>query len=247
MAKKGASQSPRLRSPSFRAAMARNRQRQKIQEGIRDQFAALGRFVQSFEDIVSALRWHCHRIMLGDHLGIPNPNPDPKAMVPWWNINSLVFHHESVTAKVLLDMWRALLAEQCNALSYRDILSDDGVEAVRGVSGEIAADFADICQNRNLLIHATWQIGHWFSNQSPSDIRVFKYKVTQDGLLERKDLPKNTGELIELGTRCQKLHMKLGRFLQHYHYQPNSIDKVFKFSKKADKWQKWNFVPPATP
>jgi hypothetical protein len=92
------------------AADARKLQR-KGDDAARDQFAALGRFIQSFEDIVSTLRWHCHRIMLGDHLGIANP--DSRAMLPWWNITSMIFHCETFTAKSVLDIWRSLLADKC--------------------------------------------------------------------------------------------------------------------------------------
>ena len=183
--------------------------------------------------------------MLGDHLGIANP--DAKAMLPWWNITSMIFHHEVISAKPLLDIWRSLLAEQCTALKYLGILSEKGDEVVKGVSKEIASEFEDICRQRNRLIHATWRIGRWAPFEKISDLRVEKYKAGVDGFAEHTDLPKSFGELMECGTRCQRLHSKLGRFLQFYHYKPKDIERVFECSKTAEKWQRWRFVPPTQP
>jgi hypothetical protein len=236
-ATKKAARKPKL-TPEQRKAQ------RKAHESARDQFAALGRFIQGFEDIVSVLRWHSHRIMLGDHLGIKNP--DPKALLPWWNITSMIFHYEGITAKPLLDIWRSLLAEKCTALKSLGILSDEGDKVVKGVSGEIASEFDDIYQQRNRLVHASWRIGRWAAPfEKNSDLGVEKYKVGVDGLTKRTDLPKTFDELMDLGTRCQKLHGKLARFLQFFHYQPDGIARVFKYSKTAEKWQKWKFVPPS--
>src|SRR5262249_13603738 len=150
---------------------------------------------------------HCHRIMLGGQLGVSNPNS--KVLLPWWNITSMVFHHESLTAKPLVDVWRSLLAEQCKALRQLDILSEKGHDVVKGVSGEIASEFDDIYQERNRLIHASWHIGHWAEFEKFSDLGVAKYKVGTDGFTKRTDLPKTFDELMKCGTRCLKLHDKL--------------------------------------
>ena len=211
-------------------------------ETARDQFAALGRFIQSFEGIVSTLRWHSHRIMLGDHLGVGNP--DAKAMMPWWNITSMIFHHQVMTAYTLLDIWRSLLAEKCQALKNLGILSERGGKVVEGVSAEIAAEFKDICEQRNRLIHASWRIGRWTPVEKFSDLGVEKYKLGADGFGKRTDLPKNFEELMECGAQCRRLHDKFGRFLQFFHYEPNDIETVFEYSKAAGNWQKWRFVPP---
>jgi hypothetical protein len=106
-----------------------------------------------------------------------------------------------------------------------------------GVAAEISNDFTDLYENRNRLIHATWRIGHWIPGQNLSDMHVYKHRITPDSLLPRDDLPKNLTELTALATRHQKLHSKLGPFLQFYHYQPARIEQVFKHSSRAEKWQ----------
>lgn len=235
----------RMASKQPKLTAEQRKANRKANESARDQFAALGRFIQSFEGIVSALRWHSHRIMLGDHLGIGNP--ESKAMLPWWNITSMIFHHEVITARVLTDIWRSLLAEQCVALKMLGILSEEGERVVKGVSGEIASEFEDICQHRNRLIHATWRIGRWTPNETISDLGVEKYKIGKDGFVKRTDLQKTFDELMELGSRCERVHGKVGRFLQFYHYEPKNIENMFIYSRTAKKWETWKFVPPALP
>lgn len=216
--------------------------RRKANESARDQFAALGNFIQGFEGIVRTLRWHCHRIMLGDHLGIMNP--DGRVLMTWWNITSMVFHHDSLTAKSLMDIWRALLAEEAKGLRRINALSEKGEAAVLGISTEIGSEFEDIYQNRNRIIHATWGIGRWWRQEDISELIVEKYKVGADGFTKREDLPKNFDELMALGVKCRKLNDKFGRFLQYYHYHPADVERVFVYSKKAEKWSKWSFVSP---
>jgi hypothetical protein len=232
-------------SPRRKAAAAARKPRRKAENIARDQFAALGRFIQSFEDIVSTLRWHSRFIMSGTHLGIGNP--DPKVMLQWWNITSMVFHYETMTAKPILDIWRSLLAEHCIALKYLGVLSEEGDKVVKGISGEIASEFDDIYQHRNRLIHASWRIGRWTPFEKFSELGVEKYKTGAEGFIKRTDLPKTFDELMESGSRCQKLHGKLGRFVQFFHFQPKDLENVFKYSKEADKWQRWEFIPPAAP
>jgi hypothetical protein len=215
------------------------------EERARDQFAALGRFIQGFEDIVSLLRWHCHQIMLGAQLGIGNP--DAKVMLQWFNITSLIFHHESITANPLLAIWRSLLAEQCEALKCLGILSEKGEKVAKGVSVDIANEFASIHHRRNTLVHATWRIGFWSPFEDFPDLGVEKYKVGVDGFTKRTDLPKSFDELFEWGDRCHMLSGKLGRFIQFFHYQPKDIESVFVFEQTAEKGQKWKFVPPTQP
>ena len=225
-----------LRKPKLTAEQ-RKAQR-KAEETARDQFAALGRFVQRFEQIVDAIRWHCHRLSSGDNLG--EIQTDPKVAILRLNITSMVFHHEVMTARPLLDIWRSLLAEHRKALKILGILSERGDEIAKGVSTEIAAEFEDICQLRNRLMHATWHIGYRFSEEFP-ELDVEKYRLGQDGFSRRADLPNTLDELTEYGTRCQRLHAKLGRFLQYYHYYPKDIGEAFEYSSKAGKWQKWGF------
>jgi hypothetical protein len=67
-----------------------------LDEEARDQFAALGLFIQNFENIVAALRGECSRILRGGQLGLPGV--DGRIILFHWNICSLPFHHEAMTA-----------------------------------------------------------------------------------------------------------------------------------------------------
>lgn len=220
------------------------RAQRNANEKARDQFAALGRFIQTFENIVDTLRWHSQRILLGEHLGVSKP--EQKAMVPWFAITSLIFHHEAMTARNMMDIWRSLLAEKSKALGYLGLLSKDGQEVVDGVSKEIASEFGDICQQRNKIIHATWYIGKLPDISAMPEFMARKYAAGSDGLFEREDLPKNFDELIKLGDRCSELHNKLGRFIQYYHYKYTEIEKHYNYSRNGQKWRRWKFITPVS-
>ena len=96
-----------------------------------------------------------------------------------------------MTAKPILDIWRSLLAEQCGALQYLGILSEEGDKIVKAVSGEIAAEFENIYEERNRLIHATWRIGRWAHFEQFSELGVEKYTLGADGFTKRSDLPRS--------------------------------------------------------
>jgi hypothetical protein len=228
------------RSLRSKAAAETRKRRRKEKEKARDQFAALGRFIQSFENIVDLLRWHSERIMQGDHLGVTGP--DLKVASQWKNITSLALHYDGVTAKTVLDVWRALLAEERTAMVSLEQLSKKGDEVAKGISGEIASEFSDIYQERNRLIHATWRIGNWSPLDESYELGVVKYRVGSEGFAKRTDLPGNFEELIECGARCDRLHKRLVRFLQWFHYLPKDLDRVFACDQAAAKGQKWKFI-----
>ena len=69
-----------------KAAAHARKVRRKANETARDQFAALGFFIQKFENIVSTLRDHCAKIVQGGNRGISGG--DPKLFVTSWNISS---------------------------------------------------------------------------------------------------------------------------------------------------------------
>jgi hypothetical protein len=206
----------------------------------RDQFAALGRFIQNFEHIVSSLRTECSRLVKGGDLGsgvVPG-----NVILFYWNICALTFHHDSMTAKPLVDIWQAMVSEQCRALVALSKLSEQGHLISLEIVRDIANDIRALANTRNMLIHATWHIGFWRPGEvgGLSSMHVEKYKVPKSGLQPRDDLPRSFDELMEHGNEAKNLHSRLGRFLQFFIYRPDQIEYVF--SKKDDQWV---FTPPA--
>lgn len=199
----------------------------------RDQFAALGMFVQTFETVVSILRGECSRIMRGGHFGLPSV--DGKILLFHWNACALPFHHEAMHARAIADVWQALMSEQCQAMLQLTTLTERGNEIASDVVKEIASELRDLNDTRNRLLHATWRIGHSLPHdQDLTKINVEKYQVTKKGLKLREDLPKSFDELMALTRRVQMLTQRLGIFLQFFIYHPRNIEIVF--SKIGDRW-----------
>jgi hypothetical protein len=199
----------------------------------RDQFAAIGLFIQNFENVVATLRGECSRILRGAQLGVSFGNPE--TLLVYLNITSLVFHHETMTARPLLDIWRALVFEQTRGMLLLSTISEKGRSIATEIVTEIAKEFIDLVEARNRLIHANWRIGFRLPHEDDlSKIHVEKYRVTKDGLQQRGDLPQSFDELMKLGNRASKLLGKLGRFLQFFIYQPNQIELVY--SKTDGNW-----------
>ena len=204
----------------------------------RDQFAALGRFIQTFEDIVHVMRGESSRIIRGGSLGLSNANS--KIVLFHWNICSLPFHHEAMTAKPITDIWQALTSEHSRAMVLRDSLSKTGSKIADEIVSEIANEFRGIIPTRNHLVHGSWQIGRWFPDEDLSKMRIEKYKVTKSGLERRDDLPKSFDDLMALAKKNQAILGKLGRFLQYYIYFTKQIEQVY-----TEVAGKWVFIPPS--
>jgi len=211
---------------------------EKANESARDQFAALGRFIQAFEFIVSILRDDCARILAGAQRGVSII--PPTAIAAHWKICSLAFHHEIMTARPLAEIWRALIIEQSRGMVSTAALSKEGMSVVEQVTTSLHNKFTGIIDRRNKLVHASWSIGRWITDENLDALLVEKYSITKNGLKMRDDLPKTFGELMALGSEAADLSTDIGRFTQFYRYHPELIEKVF-----VKKDTEWTFEPPA--
>jgi hypothetical protein len=212
-----------------------------LDEQARDQFAALGLFIESFENVVSILRQECSRILRGAQLGLPSVAG--KIIVFHWNICTLPFHHEAMTAKPIVDIWQALTYEQTRSLEALSALSPNGNKIVTAIVSDVANDFRDMIPTRNHLVHGTWNIGRPWPENFPKELAggalshhqiVEKYKVTKAGLEKRDDLPNSFDEIIDLAKRNQQILGMLGRFLQLFIYSPAEIENAF--AKRDGTW-----------
>lgn len=225
-------------SAKRKASAAPRKMHRKAQETARDQFAALGLFIQNFEYVVRDLRDHCAMIVQGRNRGVSGG--DPKVFLISRSIASLVFHSEVMTARPLLEVWRALMSEECRALTMLSKLSEKGNETALSIAKEVGKEFTALYETRNQIIHASWSIGRWLREEDIKSVLVEKWKVVASrGFEKRDDLPKTFDELMDLGRKAGKLSSKLGRLIQFIHYHPESIEHVF---LKVDG--EWVFVPP---
>lgn len=186
----------------------------KANETARDQFAALGRFIQNFEFAVSLFRSDCAYILKGGNRGISVTDPKATLTLAHWNICSLAFHHEIMTARPLAAIWRALVIEQGRAMVILSTLSEEVMAVVEGVTTDTHNRFAELIDRRNKLIHASWSIGRWVTEDDLTALLVEKYVVNKKGFSKVDDLPKTFDELIALGDEVSQISGKLGRFMQ---------------------------------
>jgi hypothetical protein len=152
----------------------------------REQYTALGRFVEAFEALVNETRDCCLEIVLGS--GVANIR-----------LVEIAFHHQAMTAKPLFEILHAMIAEIIKepiAPEYpeREIFSQ--------VLKQINKEYMDLANKRNNLLHGTWFIG--YSSPDDPDSKTFqirKFRTSQNGL-KQLELPTEASELDALTIRC---------------------------------------------
>ncbi|MGB7246638.1 MAG: hypothetical protein WBC64_08210, partial [Methylovirgula sp.] len=154
----------------------------------REQYEALGRFVEAFELMVEAVRRICV-----DLLPIDGERD---------HLIAVVFHHQALTAKPLFEIMRATIAQ---LLTYASHPHKPARAFYKALLSYVQNEYNDLVNIRNNLLHGTWFIGlrSW---QDPDAERFFlhKYTTNKEGL-ELLKLPKTAGELMGLVKRCDDL------------------------------------------
>lgn len=187
-----------------------------------EQYAELGRFVVSFELMINEVRSNC--------IGLLGRDATHRGFI------AIPFHHYAFSAKPLIEVWRAIVAELVNpkppparepgdeavAIGINDptmLYDADGkpirftkgeIEIFQGVLKVIQDEFNDLANKRNNLLHATWFVG-FPSRTDPhrAEFLVSKYTTNKNGLAPL-DLPKKATELSELSHRCDRVRDWVG-------------------------------------
>jgi hypothetical protein len=181
--------------PTDKEALAKN---------IKEQYEALGRFVEAFEAMVDEVRgmcidriWDAVTADTGLDLDLDLDQHYRKGLI------EISFHHQSMTAKPLWDIMRSIIAEILTQESSPHHADRDNFKHLLGfMEGEYSA----LNNKRNASLHGTWLIGYT-SEQDPhgEKFRIRKFKTTADGLIEETELPQDVSELSSLTDRCDKL------------------------------------------
>ena len=159
------------------------------EKNTRDQYAALGRFVEEFEMMVGETRAICI-----ERLSQGGQSPGQKRLL------DIPFHHSVMTAQAIFEIMRAIVAEIVNLPTSSHYKERDTFNTVLSM---LAREYADLCKKRNQLLHGTWFIG--YRSQDDPDAAEFvlqKYVTSADGLVRVDKLPKNAAELQHLAARC---------------------------------------------
>lgn len=188
----------------------------------KEQYEALGRFVEAFEMMVNEVREVCIERICG---GIGKNERELLIEIP--------FHNQSMTAKPLYDIMRAIIAE---ILNKPDNSHHHDRAKFKSLLGYIEGEYNNLYQKRNELLHGTWLIG--YVSEADPDAKEFsirKYKTSADGLVRAKELPKNFPEMLALRDRCDILRTWIG----HVDYclgEGTPIGDFFKYEKNEKNW-----------
>lgn len=161
-----------------------------------EQFAALGRFVQAFEQMVwSARQAALHLFRAKD--------------VEQQRLLHIMLGHAGMTAKPVFDVHRAFYGEFLN--NPENNIPGDERQVISAVLSYIDGEVNSLTQMRNALLHGTWFIG-WASEEEEdfSEFTVHKWKTSANGL-ESHGLPKTAYDLDALSARCTAISKLVNR------------------------------------
>jgi hypothetical protein len=190
-------------------------------ESTKEQYEALGRFVEAFEAMVGETRDCSINLLQTDH----------RSSV----LVDVAFHHSALTAKPLFDIFRALVV---GFLELPDIaVTPEDQTIFRGVLRTIASEYDDLTKIRNTLLHGTWRIGY-STNEDPNSETFFldKFKLTGDGI-KREDVPNTAFQLLNLKDRCEDTRNWIASIHACVPHPDRSHDPVAeRFICKKGKW-----------
>jgi hypothetical protein len=205
----------------------------------KEQFEALGRFVQAFEHLVDEVRTGCVFFVAA---GGADPAQRHRA--------GIAFHHHSLTAVPLLEILRALVGDYMLEAARKVERGDR--EVVRAVLSQIAGEYQDLSRKRNDIVHGTWFIG-WAepARESEGEMVSMKFGLTPDGLTPKK-LPESATAMHALVAACDRLREEIKAVRQSlllYHHQPMRPRSRFSFvpHPKGQKGGRWETAAPASP
>jgi hypothetical protein len=194
----------------------------------KDQYAALGRFVEAFESMVDEVRTDCVLILKRDE--------------QHERLLQVAFHHNALSSKPLFEILRALAADFLK--QQEPTVQIKTRDTIFGVLSHIASEYVSLANMRNTLLHGTWQVG-WVSRDDPNSAQfvVEKYKTTKTGLT-KEPVPKDALELLTLADRCNRAANWIALLLACHPF-PNShwqVEELFKF-----EGQTWLLTFQSTP
>jgi hypothetical protein len=194
---------------------------EELKRNTTEQYAALGRFVEAFELMVNEVREICiERICAG--IG----SSERERLI------EISFHNQSMTAKPLFDIMRAIIAEIVS-VSTSPHYADRGT--FKKVLSCIETEYSHLYNKRNELLHGTWMVGYVSSDDpGAKEFVVRKYKTTADGLAVAR-MPKNSTDLLDLVTRCDDTRTWLG-YIDFCLQDKISINDFFK-QERGEPWK----------
>jgi hypothetical protein len=166
------------------------------EKNTREQYEALGRFVEAFEEMVHEARTCCLLDLL--QFGL---SPQQKKLV------EIPLYYHALGAKAVFDIFRAVFIETIRDEDYRTkhAIAHAEIDKFSSVLSKINGHYEDLCSRRNDLLHGTWFVGYTSAEDDDSSkFHVHRLRVSGKGL-SAVSLPSTAPELLALRDQCQEV------------------------------------------
>lgn len=164
--------------------------------------AALGRYVEAYEQLIMCIRGGCSLLTC-----LLTPG---RTGVKQQQLMNVVFYHHSMTADNLFSIYRALVGQIINDSDMA--IDPNEANAIRGILKCFDSAFQKTIAMRNNYLHGTLFIGHGNTETEDwSEIGFLRGKSTKEGLLF-VDGPKDAGAIDAAARECKRLHDYFLRF-----------------------------------
>lgn len=162
--------------------------KERYEASTKAQFEALGRFIQAFEHMVSAMRSSIEGRL----------QQESRQMVFF---TRMLLHHSALTAYPLRELFRAVIYTDVNELRKTNPSDSDDFNRILSA---IATEVSDLIRIRNVIIHGTQLIGWVSSGQEDfTELAIHKFGVSATGFKQIKG-PNTAAEVLSLVDRCQR-------------------------------------------
>ena len=152
-------------------------------------YAAIGRYVEAFEQLVLIIRTACVLITSG------NSGQQQRLM-------NVVFNHRSMSADNLFRIFRSLMAE---ILKDAPISAEDH-DIITSALTQADKEFQDVVSKRNDHLHGTWFVGAGNSASEDWSVPGFiRMKATNQGL-DIMPGPRASTDIDALAADCERLN-----------------------------------------
>jgi hypothetical protein len=170
------------------------------EKNTREQYEALGRFVEAFEEMVLETRTCCLDLLT---FGLSQQRR---------KLVAIPLYYDTLGAKAVFDIFRAVFIETISDQEYQTKhgLAEAEVREFSSVLSKINGHYNDLSNRRNDLLHGTWFVGltsvedkdgSRFEDKDGSRFYVRRLRVSGKGLSE-VPLPTTVTELIALRDQC---------------------------------------------
>jgi hypothetical protein len=164
------------------------------EKNTKEQYEALGRFVEAFEQMVHEARTCCLDLL---QFGLSRQQ---KKLV------EIPLYYHTLGAKAVFDIFRAAFFETISDEEYRTKhnIEEAEVQNFSSVLKKINGHYEDLCNRRNDLLHGTWFVGYVGEDEDCLKFHVHRQRLSGKGL-SAVPLPSTAAELLVLRDQCQEV------------------------------------------